>query len=139
MKRTLLITVLFLAGTAFAQVDVNGYYRSDGTYVAPYHRTAPNNTISDNYSTKGNINPYTGQPGTVVNHQMEYQNQMAQQQAAYQRQIQQQQLMQQQQMQQQLQRQQQILQMQQMQQRQPAVLGVPTVKPPCNIYNPASC
>ncbi len=58
--------LLFMATTALAQdVYVNGYYRSDGTYVQPYYRTAPNNTILDNYSTKGNVNPYTGQPGTV--------------------------------------------------------------------------
>lgn len=43
---------------------VNGYYRKDGTYVAPYHRSSPNNTQRDNYSTYGNYNPYTGQQGT---------------------------------------------------------------------------
>lgn len=54
-----------MATTALAQdVYVNGYYRSDGTYVQPYYRTRPNRTTLDNYSTKGNVNPYTGQPGT---------------------------------------------------------------------------
>ena len=58
--------LLFMATTALAQdVYVNGYYRSDGTYVQPHYRSAPNNTILDNWSTKGNVNPYTGQPGTV--------------------------------------------------------------------------
>ena len=47
-----------------AAVAVRGYTRKDGTYVAPYHRTAPNGTKNDNYSTKGNVNPYTGQAGT---------------------------------------------------------------------------
>lgn len=45
---------------------VHGYTRSDGTYVAPYDRTTPNDTQRDNWSTKGNVNPETGQPGTVT-------------------------------------------------------------------------
>jgi len=45
-------------------VHVNGYTKKDGTYVQPHERTAPNNTNLDNYSTKSNVNPYTGQPGT---------------------------------------------------------------------------
>ena len=48
---------------AYADVSVDGYYRSNGTYVSPHFRTSPNNTISDNYSTWGNSNPYTGQKG----------------------------------------------------------------------------
>ena len=43
---------------------VSGYTRSNGTYVAPYHATNPNSTKNDNYSTVGNVNPYTGQTGT---------------------------------------------------------------------------
>lgn len=66
MKKSLLIIVLFFASlTAFSQVSVSGYYRSNGTYVQPHQRTMPNHTINDNYSTKGNINPYTGKVGTV--------------------------------------------------------------------------
>ena len=45
-------------------VHVNGYTRKDGTYVAPYVRTAPNSTKADNWSTQGNVNPYTGEEGT---------------------------------------------------------------------------
>lgn len=43
---------------------VKGYVKKDGTYVAPSHATNPNATKLDNYSTKGNVNPYTGKPGT---------------------------------------------------------------------------
>lgn len=43
---------------------VSGYTRRDGTYVHSYHATDPNSTRNDNYSTRGNINPYTGEPGT---------------------------------------------------------------------------
>ena len=45
-------------------VHVSGYERANGTYVQPYERTSPNSTRSDNYSTKGNVNPYTGKAGT---------------------------------------------------------------------------
>ncbi len=46
-------------------VYVSGYTRSDGTVVKPYYRTAPNSTNIDNFSTKGNTNPYTGEPGYI--------------------------------------------------------------------------
>ncbi|MDR5835423.1 hypothetical protein [Caballeronia sp. LZ034LL] len=45
--------------------QVSGYTRSNGTYVEPYHRTAPDNTMYNNYSSQGNLNPYTGQTGHV--------------------------------------------------------------------------
>ena len=49
---------------AEAQVYVNGYTRSNGTYVPGHYRSSPNSTQRDNYSTYGNTNPYTGQRGT---------------------------------------------------------------------------
>lgn len=42
-----------------------GHVRKDGTYVAPSHATNPNSSKTDNYSSKGNVNPYTGKAGTV--------------------------------------------------------------------------
>lgn len=44
--------------------SVSPYTRQDGTYVAPHQQTNPNNTQMDNYGTRGNQNPYTGQYGT---------------------------------------------------------------------------
>lgn len=45
-------------------VKVKGYYNSrSGSYVAPYYKTSPNKYKFDNYSTKGNYNPYTGKKG----------------------------------------------------------------------------
>jgi hypothetical protein len=41
-----------------------GYIKKDGTYVAPSYATNPNATKTDNYSSKGNVNPYTGKEGT---------------------------------------------------------------------------
>ncbi len=50
--------------SARGSTSVKGYTKKSGTYVAPHQRTAPNKTKSDNYSTKGNTNPYTGKKGT---------------------------------------------------------------------------
>ena len=44
--------------------STSGYTKSNGTYVAPSHATNPNGTKADNWSTRGNANPYTGKPGT---------------------------------------------------------------------------
>ena len=61
MKRILLFVLgLLLALAAAADTYVNGYYRKDGIYVQGYHRTSPNSTTTDNYSSQDNINPYTG-------------------------------------------------------------------------------
>lgn len=50
--------------SAHANVNVNGYYKSNGKYVEPHYRSNPNKTTDDNWSTKGNQNPYTGVKGT---------------------------------------------------------------------------
>lgn len=42
---------------------VSGYNRSNGTHVQSHVRTMPNNTNWDNFSTKGNRNPFTGSTG----------------------------------------------------------------------------
>lgn len=63
-KLLVLISALLLTTPAMAQVHVNGYTRSNGTYVQPYERSAPNYTVQDNYSFRGNSNPYTGSVGT---------------------------------------------------------------------------
>jgi hypothetical protein len=65
MKKLLFI-LLFLMGSiqsSFAFVYVNGYVRSNGTYVAPHYRSDPDGNSYNNFSTKGNVNPFTGNPG----------------------------------------------------------------------------
>jgi hypothetical protein len=47
-----------------ADVFVRGYTRRDGTYVRPHYRSNPDGNVANNWSTRGNVNPYTGQPGT---------------------------------------------------------------------------
>lgn len=75
MKRTILFSLLFLSASAAIADDTyyRGYQKSDGTYVQPHHQTAPNNPVYDNYSTKGNVNLYTGKAGTVTPDTASYQ------------------------------------------------------------------
>ncbi len=65
MRKLIVAITLFLSVNVLAQVWVNGYYRKDGTYVQGYYSSSPNSTPYDNWSTQGNVNPYTGQPGTI--------------------------------------------------------------------------
>jgi hypothetical protein len=65
---------LALSATVSAQVYVNGYTKSNGTYVAPHYRSSPDNTPLNNYSTKGNVNPYTGKAGTQNPYGSSYSN-----------------------------------------------------------------
>lgn len=45
-------------------IHVRSYIRRDGRFVLPFVRTAPNHSKLDNWSTRGNVNPYTGRAGT---------------------------------------------------------------------------
>ena len=65
MKKVLAIVLALVSISAFSQVHVKGHVKKDGTYVEPTVRSAPNATKDDNYSTKGNENPYNGKSGTV--------------------------------------------------------------------------
>ncbi len=48
----------------YGGVPVAGYYRSNGTYVAPHYRTPADGIKSNNWSYRGNTNPYTGRRGS---------------------------------------------------------------------------
>lgn len=74
MKKLLILSVLamFVLGVlglninkVDASVRVSGYTTKKGTYVAPSYRSSPNKVKYDNYSSKGNYNPYTGKKGSV--------------------------------------------------------------------------
>lgn len=54
----------YSSGSSGGSHSTSGYTKSNGTYVAPSHAKNPNDTKSDNWSTKGNVNPYTGKEGT---------------------------------------------------------------------------
>lgn len=51
-------------GSSSSSHSVSGYTTKTGKVVAPAHATNPNTTQKDNYTAKGNINPYTGKVGT---------------------------------------------------------------------------
>lgn len=69
MKRTFYLAItflLFFTSIAFAKsVHVRGSTTKSGQYRPPHQRTSPNKTKLDNWSTKGNVNPYTGKTGMV--------------------------------------------------------------------------
>ena len=44
--------------------SVRGHTTKNGTYAAPTRATNPNHTKRDNYSQKGNVNPYNGKAGS---------------------------------------------------------------------------
>lgn len=62
------ITAVFMLSASSTPVDaasrVRGYTKSNGTYVQPYYRSSPNSSKFDNYSSRGNYNPYTGKRGS---------------------------------------------------------------------------
>ena len=64
---TLLVAII-AAQFALAKgaVHVRGYFRSNGTYVQPHSRSAPDGVFSNNWSTYGNVNPYTGEAGSKL-------------------------------------------------------------------------
>lgn len=63
----LLIGVVSFSASAEARTTrVRGYYKSStGSYVAPHYKTTPNRSKFDNFSAKGNYNPYNGKKGSV--------------------------------------------------------------------------
>ena len=65
LKYLIAAIVSVIPTVAVSQTHVDGHYRRDGTYVPPHYRTNPNSTTSDNWTTRGNTNPYTGERGTV--------------------------------------------------------------------------
>ena len=69
-KHNLIFILLLLNLYSIAQVNssyhyVEGHTRSNGVYVRGYYRTNSNETNLDNYSTKPNINPWTGEAGYI--------------------------------------------------------------------------
>ena len=65
MKNFLIVFCLLLSTCAFARtVHVRSTVTHRGQYRKAHVRTSPNHTQRDNYSAKGNVNPYTGKRGS---------------------------------------------------------------------------
>lgn len=58
------IALTLISVSAFADTSVKGYYKKNGTYVAPHYRSSPDKSYNNNWSTSPNRNPYTGKQGT---------------------------------------------------------------------------
>lgn len=59
-----ILITLFSPLAVDASVYVKGYYRKDGTYVAPHYRSNPDGNPYNNWSYPGNTNPHTGDTAT---------------------------------------------------------------------------
>ena len=53
-------------GSSYSSTRVSGYTKKDGTHVQPHHRSATDGKFENNYTTKPNSNPFTGDRGTRV-------------------------------------------------------------------------
>ena len=65
-KIFIILSVLFISNAVIAKnVYVKPHITKNGTFVSGHYRSKPNKTKLDNYSTKGNFNPYTFKDGTA--------------------------------------------------------------------------
>nr|DAY31843.1 MAG TPA: hypothetical protein [Caudoviricetes sp.] len=69
MARKILFAILAVCllgpmGSIAYGKSVSGYHKRNGAYVKSYHRTSKDRTQRNNWSSKGNVNPYTGKKGT---------------------------------------------------------------------------
>jgi hypothetical protein len=64
-KIALTLIAITLAGSAFGQGYHynNGYIDHNGVFHPGHFQTNPNNNPWDNWNTRGNYNPFNGQPG----------------------------------------------------------------------------
>ncbi len=54
-------------GSKISSTYVHGYVKKNGTYVSSYRRSTSDGNFKNNWTTKGNVNPYTGKRGTRYN------------------------------------------------------------------------
>ena len=52
-------------GAKSSSTHVSGYTRKDGTQVSGHERSTPDKSFENNWTTKPNVNPYTGKEGTL--------------------------------------------------------------------------
>lgn len=69
--KTVILLILMVSSVSQADTWVNGYSKRDGSYVQGHFRTSPDSNPYNNYSTKGNVNPYNGHTGTVDPYQQQ--------------------------------------------------------------------
>jgi len=52
------------SNSSHSSFAVRGYTKRNGTDVAPHYSSAPDHSKANNWSSRGNVNPYTGKVGT---------------------------------------------------------------------------
>jgi len=72
LRVLLVLALLLTSGAALARGSggshsVRGHVTKQGTYVQPHRATNPDKSKANNWSQKGNVNPYTGKAGTKKN------------------------------------------------------------------------
>lgn len=60
-----IVSILMPINLMAKSVVVKGHFSKSGSYVMPQKRTYPDNSKFNNWSTKGNYNPYTGKIGNI--------------------------------------------------------------------------
>jgi hypothetical protein len=68
MRKIIALSLIVLLSSSIAHAGssrVRPHVRKDGTFVQPHRRTNPDSSKFNNFSTKGNVNPFTGKEGTV--------------------------------------------------------------------------
>lgn len=56
---SLLLLVVLFSMAVCADTWVNGYMKSNGTYVPGHYRSSSDSNIDNNWSTRVNVNPHT--------------------------------------------------------------------------------
>lgn len=64
MKAMIIVLIALIGSIGNADTYVNGYVKSDGTYVPGHFRSSADSNPYNNYSNQGNYNPYTGSTGS---------------------------------------------------------------------------
>jgi hypothetical protein len=78
MKKLLILAALLvLLPIVSDAAQVRGHFRKDGTYIAPYQRSNPDNSPYNSYNFPGNYNPNKGQttPGNQETYLERYREQ----------------------------------------------------------------
>lgn len=63
MKRLIAAALIFSPIPASAQVYVQGHVNNDGSYTPGHWRSSPDSSTANNWSSRPNVNPHTGQQG----------------------------------------------------------------------------
>lgn len=64
MRAIAFLLCALLATPSVEAARVRGHVTKKGSYAQPHQRTNPDRSRANNYSSKPNVNPYTGKAGT---------------------------------------------------------------------------